>query len=106
MRILVYMHHELGHLIPGLAFASSLARHGHEMVVLSTLDMESLIRDRGFRFVSVHEESSPRGTAARLELMDAETRLLAEEEVVGSRWYELFRGELDGSIRDVAPDLV
>jgi zeaxanthin glucosyltransferase len=63
---------EEGHLLPSFGLANSLKRRGHEVVYLSVIDNEQLIKEQGFEFYSLFEDLYPKGFRQTIKKTHAE----------------------------------
>jgi MGT family glycosyltransferase len=55
------MDNKEGHILPSLGIAHALKKDGHEIIYISIIDNETLIKEQGFLFFPVLEDLYPRG---------------------------------------------
>ncbi|HSF43259.1 MAG TPA: glycosyltransferase [Thermoanaerobaculia bacterium] len=112
---------EEGHLLPSFKLARDLTERGHSVRYLGLADSEGLVRQHGLEFSPILEHAFPKGTIRKAKELSWEhsgsnpglspsfkKKLQLEQEMETYRPIlgPLVRGELDGPLREVRPDLL
>jgi zeaxanthin glucosyltransferase len=107
MRVLICVLPEPGHLNPTYPLARALQARRHEVVYLSSLDMQASVEARGFRCVPIHRTVWARnaaGEAVWAETPDERQRALHRGRLAILEDY--LNGTIETIVRRLAPDLV
>ena len=68
-KIVFIMDIEEGHILPSFGLAHSLKNRGHDVSYLSVIDNEPLVKEQGFEFYPLLENTYPKGFREKLKLM-------------------------------------
>lgn len=98
------MDNKEGHILPSFGLAHELKSEGHEIVYISIVDNEGLIRRHGFQFFPVLEKVYPRGYNAGTQ----KPRKMYSNSAFDDRYSILYliEGELEPFLRRHRPDLL
>ena len=91
-----------GHIIPSFKLAHSLRKRGHEIIYLSIVDNEQIVKSQGFRFYPLFRDIYAEGFNQANKIgMDNEQR-----DKMGKHLSKIMSGALDSFFAEVRPDLL
>ncbi|HTI10236.1 MAG TPA: glycosyltransferase [Puia sp.] len=91
-----------GHIIPSFKLAHSLRKRGHDIIYLSIVDNEQLVKSQGYRFYPLFSDIYTEGfNQANKMLMDND-----HLDKMAKHLSKIMNGALDGFFAEVRPDLL